>query len=68
MDGIADPCSEASLFWGDQALTEDDVKRIFGRSTTEVQNDLKQATDLGWQHSYLGDFKITIPMPKNTKS
>jgi len=48
VDGIADPCSEASLFWGDQALTEDDVKRIFGRSTEEVENDLKQATELGW--------------------
>ena len=22
LQGVADPCTEASLFWGDQALTE----------------------------------------------
>ena len=26
IEGVSDPCTEAALFWGDQALSEDDVQ------------------------------------------
>ena len=32
IEGVSDPCTEAALFWGDQALSEDDVQDCFSFS------------------------------------
>ena len=47
IEGVSDPCTEAALFWGDQALSEDDVQDSLSFSQVFLKLNCPQFEDGG---------------------